>query len=100
MSRRVPDAMVSVPEPAGPELTAGLIPTPAETRLVRELDAPTIKPPAEMVSPPLKVLAAESCNSPPPVLVMLAAVELLEIGTLTDRPATNGSNTSVVPETV
>ena len=61
-SRRVPDAMVTVPVPSGP-------PSRPLPPWVGVLLALTMMPPSLTVSPPVNSLAPESCSKPLPVLV-------------------------------
>ena len=59
--RAVPVAIVSVPMPSGPAVTASSRPEP-------ELLAPITRPPWFTVTPPAKVLAPLSSSWPAPVL--------------------------------
>ena len=63
-SKRVPAAMVSAPVPKGPEARG---PPP----VVAELEAPRTMPPELSVTltPPVNVLAPDSCKSPAPEIV-------------------------------
>ena len=56
-------AIVSVPTPTGPEVGTS-------SKVLPVLLAPMTSPPAEIVTPPAKVLCPASCSSPLPVLVM------------------------------
>ena len=62
--------MVSGPVPSGPELTTGTAPFGRELAGSEVLLAPITRPPAAMLTPPVKVLVvALSCRLPLPVFV-------------------------------
>ena len=79
----MPPAMVKAPVPSGPAVKASATPVMPASRVVTLVLPLNWMPPAESVTPPLKVLAPPRPRTPLPVLVMppfVATAVTLRVG--------------------